>query len=164
MSTETKRRDRVFVVDARRRPTVATDSVRVPPAYAAWTDAPAAASTIPTAIAPDPASSASATPYNSLANLTHAITLPLPYGDPGEDGALFTADDDWGVFANSLFLEPLGKHQLAVLAGVSVTRPIDKSFLLLSYVNQQFAPTLALDLYRFPSPSSFYGNASWSRT
>ena len=31
--------------------------------------------------------------------------------------------------------------------------------LLLEYINRQFAPTLTLDLYRFPSPSSFYGNS-----
>ncbi|WP_420455556.1 hypothetical protein [Rubrivirga sp.] len=158
VSSETKRRDRVFVVDARRRPTVVADSVAVPPAYAAWTSHRPPV-TIPDAIAPDPALIRERRPYNSWANVTHAITLALPYGDPGEDGALFTADDDWGVFANSLFLEPLGKHQLAVLAGVSVTRPVDKSFLLLSYVNQQLAPTLTLDLYRFPSPSSFYGSS-----
>ncbi len=158
VSSETKRRDRVFVVDARRRPTVATDSVVVPPAYAAWTTHRPPL-TVPDALAPDPALIRERYAYNSLANVTHAITLALPYGDPGEDGALFTDDDDWGVFANSLFLEPLGKHQLALLAGVSITRPVDKSFLLLSYVNQQFAPTLALDLYRFPSPSSFYGSS-----
>ena len=157
VSSETKRRDRVFVVDARRRPTVVTDTVRVPPAYAAWTTH-RPEFTVPDAIAPDPSLIRERRAYNSLANLTHAVTIALPYGDPGEDGELFTADDDWGAFANSLFLEPLGKHQLAVLAGVSVTRPIDKSFLVLSYVNQQFAPTLALDLYRFPSPASVYGS------
>ena len=157
VSSETKRRDRVFVVDARRRPTVVTDSVTVPPAYAAWTTHRPEL-TVPDAIAPDPSLIRERRAYDALANLTHAVTIALPYGDPGEDGELFTADDDWGAFANSLFLEPLGKHQLAVLAGVSVTRPIDKSFLVLSYVNQQFAPTLALDLYRFPSPASVYGS------
>ena len=96
--------------------------------------------------------------YNSWKNITHGLTLPFPYGDPGPDGQLFTGDDDWGVFANSLWLEPLGKHQILALAGISITQPVDKSFLLFSYVNKQLAPTIALDLYRFPSPSSFYGN------
>ena len=158
VSTETKRRDRVFVVDARRRPTVAVDSVVVPSAYAAWTTHRPPI-TVPDAIAPDPGLIRERRPYRSLRNVTHALTLGLPYGDPGEDGDLFTGDDDWGVFANSLFLEPLGKHQLAVLAGVSVTRPVDKSFLLLSYVNRQLAPTITLTAYRFPSPSSFYGSS-----
>ncbi|PAP74970.1 PD40 domain-containing protein [Rubrivirga marina] len=158
VASETKRRDRVFVVDARRRPTVVSDSVEVPPAYAAWTTH-RPPRTVPDAIAPDPSLIRERREYNSWTNITHAITLGLPYGDPGEDGELFTSDDDWGAFANSLFLEPLGKHQLALLAGVSVTRPVDKSFLLLSYVNQQFTPTLTLDLYRFPSPSSFYGSS-----
>ena len=158
VSSETKRRDRVYVVDARRRPTVAADSVVVPPAYAAWTTHRPPV-TIPDAIAPDPGLIRERRSYNSLRNLTHALTLALPYGDPGEDGELFTGDDDWGAFANSLFLEPLGKHQLAVLAGVSVTRPLDKSFLLASYINNQFRPTLTLTAYRFPSPSSLYGSS-----
>ena len=158
VASETKRRDRVFVVDARRQPTVVTDSVEVPPAYAAWTTHRPPL-TVPDQIAPDPSLIRERRGYDSWKNITHAITLGLPYGDPGEDGELFTSDDDWGAFANSLFLEPLGKHQLALLAGVSVTRPVDKSFLLLSYVNQQFTPTLTLDLYRFPSPSSFYGSS-----
>ena len=158
VSTETKRRDRVFVVDARRRPTVAADTVVVPPAYAAWTTHRPPV-TIPDAVAPDAGLIRDRHPYRSAQNITHAITIGLPYGDPGEDGELFTGDDDFGVFANSLFVEPLGKHQIAVLAGVSVTRPLDKSFLLASYQNRQFTPTLTLTAYRFPSPSSFYGSS-----
>ena len=157
VSTETKRRDRVYVVDARRRPTVAAGPVLVPDAYASWTEQRPPA-LVPDRIAPDPGLVEARRPYNSWANITHGLTLPFPYGDPGPDGELFTGDDDWGVFANSIWLEPLGKHQILALAGISITQPVDKSFLLLSYVNKQLAPTLALDLYRFPSPSSFYGN------
>ena len=157
VSTETKRRDRVFVVDARRRPTVAADAVRVPEAYASWTTHRPPA-LIPDRIEPDGDLVQERYRYNSWKNITHGLTLPFPYGDPGPDGQLFTGDDDWGVFANSLWLEPLGKHQILALAGISITQPVDKSFLLLSYVNKQLAPTIALDLYRFPSPSSFYGN------
>ena len=158
VASETARRDRVFVVDARRRPTVFSDSVAVPPAYAAWT-AHRPPRTVPDAIGPDAGLIRERRPYRSFGHLTHAVTIALPYGDPGEDNDLFTSDDDWGAFANTLFLEPLGKHQLAVLAGVSVTRPADRSFLLLSYVNRQLAPTLGLTLYRFPSPSQFYGSS-----
>ena len=157
VATESKRRDRVFVIDAARRPTVAPDSVVMPSNYAGWTTH-RPPEEIPFQIEPDPGLIRDRYEYNSLANLTHAITIGLPYGDPGDDGELFTGDDDWGVFANSLFFEPLGKHQLAVLAGVSVTRPVDRSFLLASYVNNTLAPTLTLTAYRFPSPSSFYGS------
>ena len=160
VSSETKRRDRVFVVDARRRPTVPVpDTPRVPPAYAAWTTH-RPPTLIPDEIAPD-ASLIQTAPrrYNSWTNITHGLTLPFPYGDPGEDGELFTSDDDWGVFATTLWMEPLGKHVFLGLAGVSVTRPVDKSFWLLSYTNRQFAPTLGLDLYRYPSPSRFYGSS-----
>ena len=158
VASESKRRDRVFLVDAARRPTVAPGSVAVPPAYAAWTEHRPPRE-VPARVAPDPGLIRGRGGYNSWANVTHAITLALPYGDPGEDGELFTGDDDFGFFANSLWLEPLGKHQIAALAGVSVTRPVDKSFLLLSYQNRQLAPTLTLTAYRFPSPSSFYGSS-----
>ena len=158
VSTETKRRDRVFVVDARRRPTVAADTVRVPEAYESWTTHRPPA-LVPDRIEPDGGLVQERYRYNSWKNITHGLTLPFPYGDPGPDGRLFTGDDDWGVFANSLWLEPLGKHQILALAGLSITQPVDKSFLLFSYVNKQLAPTIALDLYRFPSPSSFYGNS-----
>ena len=158
VASESKRRDRVFVVDAARRPTVAPDSVRVPPAYAAWTEQRPPLE-VPFQVAPDPTLIRERRAYDSWKNITHAITIALPYGDPGEDGELFTGDDDFGFFANSLLLEPLGKHQIAALAGVSVTRPVDKSFLLLSYQNRQFTPTLTLTAYRFPSPSSFYGSS-----
>ena len=158
VASESKRRDRVFVVDAARVPTVAPDSVAVPASYAAWAEQRPPRE-VPDRVAPDPGLIRGRGAYNSWKNITHAITIGLPYGDPGEDGALFTGDDDWGVFANTLLLEPLGKHQIAALAGVSVTRPVDKSFLLLSYQNRQFTPTLTLTAYRFPSPSSFYGSS-----
>jgi Tol biopolymer transport system component len=150
LASETKRRDRMFVVDAARRPTVAVDTLVVPDAYARWT-AQRPPREVPTDIAPDASLVTERYPYRSFRHLTHAITLPLPYADP--------ANNDYGVFANSLWLEPLGKHALVLLAGVSVSQPVEKSFLLLEYVNRQFAPTLTLDLYRFPSPSSFYGNS-----
>ena len=150
LASESKRRDRLFVVDAARRPTVAVAPPVVPPAYGSWTTQRPPRE-VPTDIAPDASLITERYPYRSFRHLTHAITLPLVYADP--------ANNDYGVFANSLFLEPLGKHALVVLAGISVTQPVDKSFLLLEYINRQFAPTLTLDLYRFPSPSSFYGNS-----
>ncbi len=149
-TSETKRRERAVLVDAARRPTVDPSAPpAVPPAYAAWT-AHRPAREIPWRIAPDSGLVTRRYGYNSLRNLTHAITLPLPYADPEQN--------DYGVFANSIWLEPLGKHQLFVLGGVSFTRFVDRSFLLLSYTNNTLAPALTLDLYRFPSPSSFYGD------
>ncbi|MFN3595852.1 MAG: hypothetical protein ACK41D_01105 [Rubricoccaceae bacterium] len=148
LASETKRRDRVFVVDAARRPALAPDSAAVPAAYAAWTTHQPP---FPIAddIPPDPSLILRRGPYRSLRNLTHALTLPLPYLDPEQN--------DYGVFATSLWLEPLAKHQLFLLGGVSVTRFSDMSFLLAEYVNRQLKPTISVSLYRFPSPSSFYG-------
>lgn len=166
IATESKRRDRAFAIDAARRPTLAIappdpaaarPDLAIPPAYASWTTHRPPRE-IADDVRPDASLITARGRYRSWRHLTHAITLPLPYGDPGEDGRLFTSDDDWGAFANSIFVEPLGKHVIAVLAGVSVTRPVDRSFLLLSYTNRMLRPDLTLDLYRFPSPSSFYGN------
>ncbi|MEL6615127.1 MAG: DPP IV N-terminal domain-containing protein, partial [Bacteroidota bacterium] len=156
IANETKRRDRVYVIDARRR--AEATPVEVPAAYAAWTEHRPPAD-IPWAVEPDESLIRQRREYNALANLDHAITLALPYGDPGEDGELFTGDDDWGAFATSIFLEPLGKHQVFFLGGISVTRPVERSFLYLSYTNRTLAPTLTLDLYRFPGPTSVYGDA-----
>lgn len=155
VASETKRRDRVYVIDARRRAEAVP--VEAPAAYAAWTEHRPPAD-VPWRVEPDESLIRGRRDYNALANLDHAITLALPYGDPGEDGALFTGDDDWGAFATSIFLEPLGKHQVFFLGGVSVTRPVDRSFLYLSYANRQLAPTVTLDLYRFPGPTSAYGD------
>ncbi|MEM1055696.1 MAG: hypothetical protein AAGI52_09215 [Bacteroidota bacterium] len=155
VASETKRRDRVFIVDARRRAEAVP--LDVPATYATWTEHRPPAD-IPWRVDPDSSLIRERHEYNALANLDHAITLGLPYADPGEDGALFTSDDDWGAFATSIFLEPLGKHQVFLLGGISATRPIDRSFLYLSYTNRQLAPTVTADLYRFPGPASAYGN------
>ncbi len=157
-ATETKRRDRVYIIDARRTPTVTAPAAPLAPeAYAAWTEHRPEAD-VPWAVAPDAGLIRQRRSYNALANLDHAITIALPYVDPAEDGDWLTGDDDYGAFATSIFLEPLGKHQVFFLGGVSVTRPVDRSFLYLSYTNRQLAPTLTFDLYRFPGPTSLYGD------
>lgn len=151
VSSETKRRERVYVVDAERRPTVDFSlPLTIPRGYDDWvTHRPP--NEIPFSISPDSSLISERRGYNSFANLTHAITLPLPYADP--------ENNDYGFFANSIWLEPLNKHQLFLLAGVSITEFVDRSFLLLQYTNNTLGPSIGLGLYRFPSPSSFYGNA-----
>ncbi len=151
VSSETKRRERVYIVDAARQPTRdASQPLTIPQGYDDWISH-RPPNEIPFSIEPDPSLITERHSYNSFRNLTHAVTLPLPYADP--------ANNDYGFFANSIWLEPLNKHQLFVLGGVSVTQFVDRSFLLLSYINNTLSPSLKLDLYRFPSPSSFYGNA-----
>ncbi|MEM6326013.1 MAG: hypothetical protein AAF791_02750, partial [Bacteroidota bacterium] len=155
VASETKRRDRVFVVDARRRAEAVP--LTVPEGYGSWTEHRPLADS-PWLVEPDESLIRDRRDYNALANLDHAITLALPYIDPGEDGTWFNGDDDYGAFATSIFVEPLGKHQVLFLGGVSITRPVDRSFLYLSYTNRLLAPTLTLDLYRFPGPTSVYGD------
>ena len=157
LATETKRRDRVVVVDARRRPTVDPAPLRVPAAYAAWTTH-RPPEEVAFDIPPDGSLVRARRPYNALANLGHSLSFGLPYGDPGENGRLFDGDDDWGAFGLSMWLEPLGKHALFLLGGVSVTRPADRSFAYVSYTNRTLAPTITVDAYRFPGPTSLYAD------
>jgi hypothetical protein len=55
-------------------------------------------------------------------------------------------------------MEPLGKHLVSALGGVSFGDFGEKSFLLGSYVNNQFYPTLQFNVFRFPGSARFYGD------
>ncbi|CAN5498606.1 PD40 domain-containing protein [soil metagenome] len=148
-ASETQRRDRVFVVDARRRPTVPVVPPVIPEAYTTWTTHRPPLE-IASLIEPDASLIERRYPYRALSNLTHAVTLALPYWDPGSG--------DFGAFGMTTFMEPLGKHLISAIAGVSARDPLGGSFAYLSYSNRTLFPTITLNAYRFPSPSRFYGS------
>ncbi|MEM8559550.1 MAG: hypothetical protein AAGG50_17155, partial [Bacteroidota bacterium] len=152
-STDTKQRDRAYLIPADRLPTVEVPTVGVvgpaaPPAYRAWTQHRPVAE-IPAAVAPDPALIRERYVYRSFANLSHAVSLVVPYYD---------SPRDYGFFGTTTWLEPLGKHQLGALVGVSIPDFADRSFALVTYVNNTLAPSLVFRGYRFPGPSRFYGD------
>ncbi|MEP0548570.1 MAG: BamA/TamA family outer membrane protein [Rhodothermales bacterium] len=147
VTSESKRREQAFAVDARRTVEVEAPAT-APDAYATWT-AHRPPRTIPNAIAPDAALVRDRYSYNSWANITHAGSFALPYAEL--DGS------DYGVFGTTLWLEPLGKHVFVGLVSVSIPKFAEQTLGFLSYTNNQFLPSLTLNAYRYPSPARWYG-------
>ncbi|NBC17222.1 MAG: BamA/TamA family outer membrane protein [Bacteroidetes bacterium] len=144
--TRSKEQDLAVRFDATRTaPALAPD---VPSPYAAWTRHRPPA-TIPSAIAPDASLITDRYPYDSWSNLTHGLSLAVPY---------YGGADDWGIAGGTAWLEPLGKHLLAVGGSVSVPDPQGKSAFYASYVNNQWWPSLGLSLYRLPGSAQRYGD------
>ncbi len=149
VSTETKRSEEAFLIDAARRPEARPPAV-APPAYAAWTEH-RPPETIPDRIAPDSALVRERRGYRSLANLTHVTSFALPYTE--------LDFSDYGVTGATLWVEPLGKHLLTAFGSVSIPEFADNTLAFVSYTNAQLAPTLTLNLYRYPSPARWYGTS-----
>ncbi len=148
LSNVSKERDRAYRVDAARTaPDVNPD---IPDAYAAWTRH-RPPHEVPRALPPDSSLITRRYAYRSWPNLTHAITGVLPY---------YGGPRDWGLAGGTAWIEPLGKHLIALGGGVSFAAPRERSFLLATYVNNQFYPSVILSLYRFPELTSYYGESA----
>lgn len=147
VSSESKRREHAYAVDARRRAEAAAPAT-APEAYAAWTRHRPPRE-VPAHVAPNPALVRARYAYRPWRNVTHALTLALPYYDNPRD---------FGLFGTTLWLEPLGKHVLLGLLSVSLPDPLGKTIGLLSYTNNELPPSLTLNLYRYPSPARWYGS------
>ena len=140
VASETKRRDRAFLVDAGRVPRVLDRTPEAPLAYSSWTRH-RPPSTIPDQIAPDARLVAARRAYRPLRNLTHVVSIAFPYYDN---------PDDYGLVGSTTWVEPLNKHSIALFAGLSLPSPVDESFGFLSYTNNTLAPSVTLNLYRAP--------------
>lgn len=145
VATETKRRERAFLIDAARDAEPLAPPA-VPFEYAAWT---VHTPPNPIPVFPDAVPITNRTGYNSWANLTHALTIPLPYAELDLS--------DFGLSGASLWLEPLGKHQLFAFGSVSFADPVDRTIAAILYENNQLKPTISLALYRYPDPARWYG-------
>ena len=148
VASETKRRDRAFLVDAGRVPRVLDRTPEAPLAYSSWTRH-RPPSTIPDQIAPDASLVAARRAYRPLRNLTHVVSIAFPYYDN---------PDDYGLVGSTTWVEPLNKHSVALFAGLSLPSPVDESFGFLSYTNNTLAPSVTLNLYRTPGAARFYGS------
>jgi hypothetical protein len=146
ISNVTKSRDRVYVIDAAR--TVSEDEPVIPAPFANWTTHRPPAE-VPTVVPPDASLIERRGRYNSWKNITHAATLPLPY---------YFGRSEWGVALTSAFVEPLGKHMLALSGALNLGR-IEESAFAASYVNNQLRPSITLSAYRGPGTVAHYGNA-----
>lgn len=151
-SADSKTADHAYRIDAGRRASDVTPVV--PEAYAAWTvHRPPV--TIPTTVAPDPGLIESRDRYRSWRNLRHVATLALPYVRVGRN---IGSGADLGVAALTAWIEPLGKHAIVAAGGLSFRDPLAESYALASYVNNQWYPTVSLNLYRIPGSALAYGN------
>ncbi len=149
VTSESKRRERAYAVDASRTVTVETP-VSTPPQYAAWTEH-RPPNEVPFRTIADPGLIEARRRYSSWANITHAGSFALPYAEL--DGS------DYGFFGTTLWLEPLGKHLFLGVVTVSIPDFADETLAFFSYTNNQFRPTLTLNAYRTPSPARWYGSS-----
>lgn len=147
VSSESKQRERAYAIDARRTAQPAAPAT-APPAYSGWAQHRPPRE-VPDHVAPDPGLVRARYGYSSWRHITHAATFALPYYDNPRD---------YGLFGTTLWLEPLGKHVLLGLLSVSIPDPVGRTIGLLSYTNNQLAPSLTLNLYRYPSPARWYGS------
>lgn len=141
-----KQKDEAYRISAARR--TVQPPVEVPQAYSYWTRH-RPPSDIPQNIEPAGDAILSRYPYRALKNITHAFSLGVPY---------YNHENDWGVFGFTSWTEPLAKHNIAVSAGLSIPRPLDHSFGLLAYINNQLKPSLAFNVYRLFPTATAYGS------
>ncbi len=146
----TKARDRAFRIDAARR--VDEPEVLVPEAYASWTRHRAPEFVAPQ-IDPDSALIERRYVYSSWHNIRHVTTFGLPYVDVSDRRV-----SDWGILGLSSWIEPLGKHAVAVAGALSLRAPLERSHAIVSYVNNQWHPSITTSLYRLPGSIQFYGS------
>ncbi len=143
-STETKRSENIYLLDADRKYQQSPPELnRV---YSTWrTQEPAY--WISSHIDPDESLVSRRYDYNSLGNLTHALSFVLPY---------YAGRNDYGLFGSTTWVEPLGKH-LVTAAGALSFGDFSNSYGIISYINNQFYPTLSFSAYRTPGSARFYG-------
>ncbi|MEX1121558.1 MAG: hypothetical protein WED82_05465, partial [Balneolales bacterium] len=151
-STETKRRDHAFLIDASTR--TQAEPRDVPSEYANWTTH-RPPQEIPKFIRPDASLIQENYSYNSFRNLTHGISLAAPY----YAGNLL-GEYEYGFGAATAWIEPIGKHMLLAGAGLSFTEPLEKSFFYVTYTNNQFRPSLRFDVYKRKPSVGRYGSHS----
>lgn len=133
-TTDTKRDNKIYVVDASDR---ANDpSQNVNPSYSGWiTHTPP--KSIPKQIAPDPTLINERYRYHSLKNISHIATIPFPV----------FGENDFGVGVLTSFTDPLAKHMINVLGMASFVDFKENSLFLLSYMNNQLRPSLSFNIY-----------------
>jgi Tol biopolymer transport system component len=134
-TTDTKRNNRMMRVDASRR--TQDPQISINPSYTRWlTHTPP--HTIPQAPELNPDLIQRRYTYNSWNNITHVATIPFPY---------FSTADDFGFGVVSLFTEPLSKHMFTAVGALSMSNFSDNSLIFLSYMNNQFSPSLNFSAY-----------------
>lgn len=145
-ASSSKQRDRTFRIPASRR--TFQPELEIPEPYTRWINHRPPA-TIPRQIQPDASSVEARYAYKPLRNLTHAASIAVPY---------YNSDEDWGITAFTSWSEPLAKHSIGLLAGLSIPDISGNSFVFLTYVNNTLKPTLSSNVYKILFTPVAYGN------
>jgi len=133
-TTDTKRDNKIYVVDASNRADEPKPEVN--PSYSKWiTHSPP--NTIPSKIDPDPTLIMDRYRYSSFRNISHVATVPFPV----------FGENDYGIGALSMYSDPLSKHMITAFGVASFADFTDNSLFLLSYMNNQLRPSLSFNVY-----------------
>ena len=143
VTSVSKTREEAYYIPADREAPLFTPDI--PAGYAEWTRH-RPPHRIPLRIPPRPSLIRTSYPYSSWRNITHALSLGLPY---------YAGADDWGLFGLTSWLEPLGKHQVTALGALSLGA-LDHSLFFASYINNQLIPTVELQAYSLPGTAQLY--------
>jgi Tol biopolymer transport system component len=148
-STESKSKDQVFLVDARRQNSLPYQPHNdIPESYRRW-QAQTPPQTIDKSISADPALIQETKPYRAFKEWQHVATFGLPYVD---------SNDKLGLFFTTTFQEPLNKHVFSLTGGISTSDFEHESWGIATYINNTLYPSLVFSGYQLPGSIRFYGN------
>ncbi|MEX2368289.1 MAG: DPP IV N-terminal domain-containing protein [Balneolaceae bacterium] len=142
-ATETKRREEVYLIDAGTSARPLPPGVKGP--YTTW-KSHTPPLTFPDRIEPDKSLIEKRYPYNSLKNISHVLSFAFPY---------FQNESDWGIAGFTGWTEPLGKHLVSGGGVLSLADPTN-SYGIITYVNNQYYPSILFNVYRTPGRARFY--------
>lgn len=145
-ASEEKDQEYLYLLD--RDYTFGTHLLMVPQEYGSWRRQ-SPPNRIPGAISPDPSLVEDRYGYQSFRNLTHVFSFGLPYAD---------FSGNYGLFGISSWTEPLGKHTIVAGGNISLDDITEDSYGVITYINNQLYPSLALSAYKIPGIGQFYGS------
>lgn len=145
-ASESRNSDNLYFVEADR--SVYQPEIEINEAYVSWTKH-TPPTMIDSQIEPNPDLITETYKYKSLKNLSHVFSIALPFYD---------SPNNWGIFATTNWAEPLSKHLILTGGWISIPNPLEQSFGMLTYVNNQLYPTLTFSAFRIPDNGQFYGS------
>lgn len=146
-ASEKKNRDYLYLI-ADTASMEVDPPVEVPESYVTWRSQ-SPPQVIPYHISADPSLIEDRYSYRSFSNLTHVFSFGLPY---------YGGRDAYGLFGMTSWVEPLGKHAIVGGGNISLSDFEQSSYGVLTYINNQYTPTVALSAYKIPGTGRFYGS------
>ena len=145
-SQVSKTGENAFRIDASRAAN--EPQISIPTPYGTWT-AHRPPQVVPVSVPLDTGLILDRYAYTSIRNITHVATAVLPYA---------WLDGDFGIAGFTSWIDPLGKHTFLVAGAFSAQDPGGNSIAAASYLNNQWYPTIGLNVYRLPGSARIYGN------